>query len=763
MNANKVSSALRVNVEFIGPIMKLDATLSDKQNLIFARNGTGKSFIARALRLLDDDVYSQAEESQLPNMLVSEEASSGAAKFELYEGANCIASIGLNVMTGAVTRADPSYIFHVFSEDYIDEHVRNKLDTLNGEITHEIVIGRDTGDIEEKQVALDALVIKRDNERTTVDARFATQKSKLKDDFSIAASLGNFKKLSADNYFGAIEFTPDGESKLLQQLLQQYNRFKSLPAEALPPVEVQAFDLLPNLEVVVDVLAQQTSPANVAEIFKSKIAGNPNFFESGLGLYENDGKECPFCTQEIGDVARVAISAYVAFFSDEEAKHRRKLSELAVQIRGLIGKANERKAYSGQQRVLFEELKSYFPSFADRTPSSLDTAFDGVISFLRDLVGLIDKKSENLMVAVGMPSVTINSIVDTATRLADENAKLYREIGLVIENSTEERKSIQNQACEAFEIDFFGQMRAEISHIRSLTEEIKTLIAALAELKRSRGDKASARTRVVETFTTLLRHFFGEKYTFDEGAFKVRRSYEEIKRGCDRTLSDGEKSVMAFCYYIAQCHLKVDAIADYRKLYFVVDDPVSSLSFDYIYSISQCLKHLRIDDMGAISLSMAPTPRPKMLILTHNNYFYNVCSTNHIVKEAGLFQLIAGAETHELRIQKAFATPHMLQLRDVHRVSERKLSPDHTTANSIRSVIEGMWKFCRPDISQFEAFVQFIVGEGLEIKSVLINDLCHGGKFSDPPHREEELIEASIEAVDVVKKFAPGQLVFNES
>ena len=35
--------------------MSLDAPLSNnKQNLIFARNGTGKSFLARSLRLLDE-------------------------------------------------------------------------------------------------------------------------------------------------------------------------------------------------------------------------------------------------------------------------------------------------------------------------------------------------------------------------------------------------------------------------------------------------------------------------------------------------------------------------------------------------------------------------------------------------------------------------------------------------------------------------------------------------------------------------------------
>ena len=54
--------------------MRLKQDLStDKQNLIYARNGTGKSFIARALRLFDQTVFSRYEQSSIPDLLVSEE------------------------------------------------------------------------------------------------------------------------------------------------------------------------------------------------------------------------------------------------------------------------------------------------------------------------------------------------------------------------------------------------------------------------------------------------------------------------------------------------------------------------------------------------------------------------------------------------------------------------------------------------------------------------------------------------------------------
>ena len=57
----------------------------------------------------------------------------------------------------------------------------------------------------------------------------------------------------------------------------------------------------------------------------------------------------------------------------------------------------------------------------------------------------------------------------------------------------------------------------------------------------------------------LLKRFFGDKYSFDGGTFKVRRNNKEMLRGGDRTLSDGEKSAMAFCYFLAQTHLRVQS------------------------------------------------------------------------------------------------------------------------------------------------------------------------------------------------------------
>ena len=68
-----------------------------------------------------------------------------------------------------------------------------------------------------------------------------------------------------------------------------------------------------------------------------------------------------------------------------------------------------------------------------------------------------------------------------------------------------------------------------------------------------------------------------------------------------------------------------------------------------------------------------------MLILTHNNYFFNVSNANKIVQPRGLFQLVPGESEHELTSQRVFATLHTLQLKAVYDVANGTRRPDHTT------------------------------------------------------------------------------------
>ena len=150
----------------------------------------------------------------------------------------------------------------------------------------------------------------------------------------------------------------------------------------------------------------------------------------------------------------------------------------------------------------------------------------------------------------------INPISKKVASIAEGNNRRFEQLGTLVSNTSSERKKIQSVSCKRFEEEFCKENHEVISEIRELEIDYQLLFDEKAELKRIYGDTASARDRVVTTFSALLERFFGNKYTFDGTTFKVRRNNRQMRRGSDRTLSDGEKAALAFCYFLAQTHLK---------------------------------------------------------------------------------------------------------------------------------------------------------------------------------------------------------------
>jgi wobble nucleotide-excising tRNase len=157
-------------------------------------------------------------------------------------------------------------------------------------------------------------------------------------------------------------------------------------------------------------------------------------------------------------------------------------------------------------------------------------------------------------------------------------------------------------------------------------------------------------------------------------------------------LSDGEKTAVAFCYFIACIHKKIKNTSDYEKIYLVFDDPITSMSYDFVFIIAQTLKNIRISKTGVVSINPdnfnKDHPRPCLLIFTHSSYFYNICVSNKVVNEISAFFLYKAGTVNKLSNFQNYVAPFEHQLREIFNVSDGTSEPTHTTGNAIRCVIE---------------------------------------------------------------------------
>ena len=765
--SNSSEQKFIISARYLGPVFTLDAELSGKrQNLIFARNGTGKSFLSRGLRYLDKADDPEALAGAAYN-LVSDESPDGSGSFSISKGDSTLGSLSLQKTVDIPTAETPGRIFHVFSEDFVQEELRENHYKPDGNIEHQIAVDVENIKLNEAKEAVDkteaAVNIALEGLRKSFDSLKVIE---VNGKAGVSKNLNDYKTLSLHESLTEWTTKPDAPTRSFAEILKDLDSLKSIPAEPnypAPVVSIHVNDI--DFGAIADSLQKITSPSSVSESIKSKIEEHRDFFETGASIVADHSVDaCPFCNQSILEPpAATTIETYIAYFRDEEAKHK---TELRGYLKKLTAKEAEIEQLSpriSHQRTRFDALKRYVPSQQSAELADGELEIKEACAVISRLKGAIETKTNALEQATKLPSDSLAEKLEELAKTIENNNSKVAILQSSIEKSDEERKALQRNSCAVFAVEFTRDHWSEISEIRKLQSVLQENRNELTAQEKA-SPKKDAKERVADTFELLLRQFFADKYAFDRENFVLKRDNNEMARGPHRTLSDGEKTAMAFCYFVACIHRKVESAEDYQRLFLVFDDPVTSMSYDFIFTIAQTLKNLGISKNGDIStdpslISSGNYLRPELIILTHSSYFFNISLTNRVVNESAAFALHLDNQTHKLTRLNNYVAPFQQQLADIYDVAVIGKEPDHRTGNAIRSVLEAIGRFCRPDKSDsLTNFITYLAGQGqFEIKSIMINSLSHGTYYEETPP-PDDLKLACQETIKIVEKFAEGQL-----
>ena len=755
-----------LSARYLGPVFGLDAGITKRaQNLIFARNGTGKSFLSRALRYLD--LHGQGlDVSNAARDLVSDESPDGKGAFTFSRGTNVMGALQLDRPANVVSAQVSDTIFHVFSDDFVQEELRERAFEINGEIENQIAVDSDNIKLEDARAALEQAEV--DQEQATDQFLEQFQKAKLAElngKAGINKRLREYRELDFETRVMQLRQKPDSPDRSFAQILLDLDSLKALPSEPVYPEQLPPFSAGDIDVTELNTLLQKiTSPSSVSREIKQRIDRHHDFYQTGTTIVQGENRRvCPFCEQGIvSPDPRSVIDSYIAYFADEEEKHKTQLRKVDTVLSGKDGDMRELEKDIARQKARYESLKRFVPSQKD---GEIDDC-EQYVRIAREAIALyrntIKTKTEELSELYSHPDTDLGEAIASINESIERNNSNANELNAAVKGSDEERKTLQRTACAAFLSEFANNKWREIDGLNKLRGMVRTKVGDLAKLEQA-SPSTKARVRVAETFDLLLRTFFGGKYVFDKDQFTLKRGERKMDRGPLRTLSDGEKTAIAFCYFVACVHRKVTTNGDYQKLFVVFDDPVTSMSYDYVFAIAQTLKNLSISREGEVSVNPSvidgnKSARPQLLILTHSSYFFNISVTNRVIHDGAAFALYAETKGHRLTRLDEYVAPFQQQLKEIYEIASGS-DPDHATGNAIRSVLEAVGRFCRPDKSRsLGDFVDFLAGEaGLSLKSVLINSLSHGSYYEETP-APDDLRLACEETIEVVKKFAVGQL-----
>ena len=703
--------------------------------VFYAINGTGKSFISRAFRLC-----SPSKASGVADEILSLGEQEGIFSFDVHvNGMDKKLNILIKRGQTPVISDTSGFFYHVFNSDYVEENIRAKNYSPDGEIEG-YILGKIQIDLtEEKQ---NAVVLKEEMDAVNkeINAIIDKTRSFLRDN-GVTSNTIEYQAITRENAEHGFEYDA---SDSVEQCLQRLKTLEAAP-ENLEDVtfSVQQLDLS-FLELLESILLTSYPKSEWDESFVKDYKERQSFIEMGLD-YGCADKKCPFCKREYDVETLDLISLYNQYRNDQEAR-------VVSQLRNLLQLVNqmEVKLDDVMQRIVFAEsqlalIQKYFPSLVSSELTSFKRIDDYKVLF-RSLSDMSLKKMDNLCLSIENAEKVISDCKQAwleILNIQNSNRAVVEIVNKTKNDARSERLLLRKKLCKVKSIALQHELNDKFisyNEKKARLEELQDTIA-----RKEQQTRISRREKVYETLESSLNRFFNGKYQIDKDTFQIKFLGNTVGENVSNILSDGEKNIVAFCWYLAETHLIINNEDDYNKLFFVVDDPISSMDFHFVYAVAQAIREIK----GTFGFSS----HERIWIFTHNNEFFSILMRNNILAEA--FLMTPGSIQ---RFNHKLLMPYENHLADLTDVVDGKKKPNHTTGNSIRHIIETIAKFENPEIS-LDKYVRENekLSKDLCIFS-LCQDLSHGNIRMEPPYSEDVLKGAAKTVIDFIEGKYPGQL-----
>lgn len=339
---------------------------------------------------------------------------------------------------------------------------------------------------------------------------------------------------------------------------------------------------------------------------------NSDWVNTGLKYVENQNEPaiCPFCQQKINK--ENFLSEMKSCFDKSYEQDKQKLQILLEKYEGKIDSISEEQAF--KQNTLLKELSTNYEATLEKLKSKLNKNLgiireklaspskpynlDSVNAELNDLNEVIkeaNNKINDFNAKIDQKDATIKSLKN----LFWQNIRLQYDVS--ISNYETEKTTFENEQ---------KNFDNEIEKLKEQIDEQNNIIAEQSKLISNIDEAVSnINNRLIELG---IDSFQIVKYDNDKAEYKLVRSSEDGENIFE-SLSEGEKMIISFLYFIEECRGKENSKATEKKKIIVIDDPISSLSHIYVFNVGSLIKTEFFGSSKAYE---------QIFVLTHNLYFF---------------------------------------------------------------------------------------------------------------------------------------------
>lgn len=664
-----------------------------KRNLIYGWNYSGKTTISRLFQTL-----------QFPDRpLIHSDG-----RFRITFSNNSEAS--------QATRNSP-YPIRVFNRDYIEANFQQEHTAPAVFIVGEenVALRNRLEALREAQERLTLRIQERQNQVSRIEREDNTAGTSRATTIGQLLGVRDFRRPNLESRISQVRQRLSEFELSEEQLQAVVSTFRSGDEiREISSIQLQLPDFQIELESVLALLRRTASFDAIEGLSQNRPL--EDWLRTGLGLHPETGK-CQFCESQIPEERLETLRRHFSTASQElRAEVNRAITRLQA-IRFELPRIEDSQFFQELREDVRNRLQllSQWLEYATTTRDSL--------------VSILEQKKTSLETELNWDGET-NRFLEGAETIGLINQTIRQHNEQIQNIETVKRKARQKIECHFATVHFTEQnIAAHEAKIKDLKKRIryatsgKGRLGMQAQIIAKQIDRtARGAERFMELVKFLLRGSDINVTSQGESQFQLVRGTNPADR-----LSDGEKTAIAFAYFITS--LEGDG-EDLANTIIYVDDPISSLDSNHVYAVYALI----VEKLHAAL---------QLFVSTHNSEFFNLLKglwfsgrvypngseafyIRRLADNTGAFSTIEKLP----KLLRRFKSEYEFIFSQLHAFAEAETPSEHeayTAPNLLRRFLEAYLGFRKPCTTAWYDKIDLILDSPEECREIhkLIDDASH--------------------------------------
>ena len=556
-----------------------------------------------------------------------------------------------------------------------------------------------------------------DIEKKRIDQKKEAAKNiiwKIKTDYSGGDRVLEFcldgYKGSKDNLFNHIISLTKPVEKPKESVTDLKNNFQAISGEnaqkylTLPQITFESQSIETETLFSKQIVGNENS--SVSQLIKE--LDNSDWVKTGLKYVENEEIEenlsCPFCQEKT--ISNILVENIKNYFDASYEADINDLKSLLDDYSAEIQKIPNKDVF--KQNPKFEV---YEKDFEIKYKAFLEVVKNNKINIEDKLknpsISILLKKSEKELAELNQVIVQINDLVHKHNENIDQKENVKDRIKKTFWEIMRWEYDQTISAIKADVEDSKNKEQALLTQSKEFPKKIKEQKDIIVEQQKHTVNIEKAIENIKKSLIDLgIVDFEIKKY--EDNKYKIVRGDKEDN--VFRSLSEGEKMIISFLYFIELCRGKKEATEAGKKKIIVIDDPISSLSHIYVFNVGRLIKNeffgkrsTKKDDETEEVVVNWDYKYEQVFILTHSLYFfYEITETNKMNRDESqnLYRLIKNDTGSKFISMKYEEIQNDYQA--YWSIIKDNQQPPALIANCMRNVIEYFFNFvAKQDLNNF--------------------------------------------------------------